>query len=201
MGATVAFLLPATLGWAVRGIAAWDAALVVLLGYPWRHILRADAQRTRAHAAVEDPGKVVLFFVTVFASTVSLFAAVFLLRTPEAFMPADHIDLVGLLIVLGIGAVAGAWILVHTAFTLHYAHLYYREDETPGGLEFPGGDDPDDLDFAYFAFTIGMTFQTSDVEVTERGLRRAVLRHALLSFAFNTAILALAVSLLFRRLQ
>ena len=108
---------------------------------------------------------------------------------------------VGVLIVLGGVAVAGSWLLVHTAFTFHYAHLYYREDETLGGLDFPGGEEPDDLDFAYFAFTIGMTFQTSDVEVSERGLRRTVLRHAMLSFVFNTAILALAVSLLFGRLQ
>lgn len=199
--AAVALLLPDYLGGAVRGIAAWDAALVMLLGHPWRLIVRSNAQATRKHAAIEDPGKVVLFVITVVASTVSLFAAVFLLRNPEAFMPPDRGDLVGLLIALGGIAVVGAWALVHTAFTFHYAHMYYREDGDPGGLDFPGGEEPDDLDFAYFAFTIGMTYQTSDVEVSDRGLRRMVLRHAVLSFVFNTAILALAVSLLFGRLQ
>lgn len=197
----VALLSPASLGWAVRGIAAWDAALLVLLGYPWQLIVRSDSQATREHAAIEDPGKVVLFFITVVGGALSLLVTVVLLRSPEAYMPADRADLVWLLIALGCAAVVGAWALVHTAFTFHYAHLFYREDGDPGGLDFPGGEEPDDLDFAYFAFTIGMTFQTSDVEVSDRELRRVVLRHALLSFVFNTAILALAVSLLSGRLQ
>ncbi len=198
LAAVVALVVPADLGWPVRGIAAWDAALVVLLGVPWRLILQADARITRQLAAVEDPGKFVLFMITILASAVSLLAAIVLLRDPGAFMPANR---VGVLIALGGVAVVGAWTLVHTAFTFHYAHLYYREDDAPGGLDFPGGAEPDDLDFAYFAFTIGMAYQTSDVAVTDRELRRVVLRHAVLSFVFNTAILALAVSLLFGRLQ
>lgn len=201
VGAVVGIVAAPVWGPAVGGIAAWNAALAALLGHPWWLILRSDARHARAHAAVEDPGKIVLFFITVIASTVSLFAAVFLLAAPEAHMPAGRTAQTWVLIVLGGVAVAGSWLLVHTAFTFHYAHLYYREDETLGGLDFPGGEEPDDLDFAYFAFTIGMTFQTSDVEVSERGLRRTVLRHAMLSFVFNTAILALAVSLLFGRLQ
>jgi len=81
---------------------------------------------------------------------------------------------------------------------LRYAHLYYRGDrEGTGGLEFPGKREPDDLDFAYFAFTIGMCYQTSDVTISSYAIRRTVLVHAIISFAYNTAILALALNLIF----
>ncbi len=94
-------------------------------------------------------------------------------------------------------AVVFAWLLTHTACTLRYAHLYYRDDrEGVGGLTFPGERPPDYLDFAYFAFTVGMCFQVSDVTITSRLIRRAVTGHALLSFAYNTAVLALALNLL-----
>jgi uncharacterized membrane protein len=99
-----------------------------------------------------------------------------------------------------VAAVAAAWLLAHTAFALHYAHLYYRYRGRPGGLTFAGGA-PDDGDFAYFSFTIGMTYQTADVTITGRGLRRVALAHALLAFVFNTLILALAVNVLFGHLQ
>lgn len=184
--------------WPVSAVAGWDAGLLVLLALTWRMILRSDAAQTRRRAELADPGKAAVFAITVIASVVSLAVAVQLLRDPETFETPDRADL---LVGLGVAAVAGAWILVHTAFTLHYAHLYYRDDGTPGGLEFPGGEAPDDLDFAYFAFIIGMTFQTADVDISDRALRRTALWHGLLGFVFNTAILALAVSLLFGRLQ
>jgi uncharacterized membrane protein len=96
-------------------------------------------------------------------------------------------------------AVVGAWAMMHTAFALHYAHLYYVDDGRQGGLEFAGGA-PDDLDFAYFAFGIGMTYQVADVTVVDRGIRRMVLLHSVLSFGFNTAILALVINLVFAKL-
>jgi len=99
-------------------------------------------------------------------------------------------------ILLCLTAVVTAWAMTHTAYTLRYAHLYYRDDgDGEGGLVFPGDTKPTYLDFAYFAFTLGMCFQTSDVAITSRPIRRTVLAHAALSFAYNTAILATAVSL------
>jgi uncharacterized membrane protein len=93
-------------------------------------------------------------------------------------------------------AVVSAWFLTHTAYALRYAHLYYRDDdEGEGGLAFPGEGRPAYLEFAYFSFTIGMCFQVSDVGVSSRQIRRAVLGHSLLSFLYNTAILATAVNL------
>jgi uncharacterized membrane protein len=95
-------------------------------------------------------------------------------------------------------AVAEAWLLVHTIFTLRYAHIFYDNDAAAGGdtggLEFPGHDpEPDYLDFAYFAFTIGMAAQTADVAIPGRRQRRTALLHSLISFGFNTAIVALSV--------
>ena len=94
-----------------------------------------------------------------------------------------------------------SWFLIHTVFAMHYAHGYYHdEDEGPGfasagGLEFPNEKEPDFLDFAYFSFVIGMTCQVSDVQVSSQGMRRLALVHGLLSFVFNTVILALSINL------
>jgi uncharacterized membrane protein len=94
-----------------------------------------------------------------------------------------------------LGAVVIAWLLTHTAYALRYAHLYYRDDDNGvGGLVFPGDEQPDAVDFAYFSFTIGMCFQVSDVTITSRPIRREVLFHGCLSFAYNTAVLALALN-------
>jgi len=95
-----------------------------------------------------------------------------------------------------------SWSMVHTTFTFHYAHLYYDDDEDEnsdadaGGLDFPKDKEPDYLDFAYFSFVIGMTFQVSDVQITRRNLRRHVLIHGLISFALNTFVVALTINLI-----
>jgi uncharacterized membrane protein len=95
-------------------------------------------------------------------------------------------------------AVVTSWLLTHTSWALRYAHLYYRDDkEGVGGLVFPGDRAPTAFDFAYFAFTLGICFQTSDVCITSPQIRRAALFHACQSFAYNTAILALALNLAF----
>jgi uncharacterized membrane protein len=185
-------------GWPVSGVAGWAATLVVLLAQVWRVVLRSSPEETRRRAEIDDPGKFAVFAITILAGVASLAVAVLILRNPGAFTTPDRVNM---LIALGIIAVAGGWLLVHTAFTLHYAHLYYRDDGTPGGLEFPGNEPPDDLDFAYFSLIIGMTFQTADVSISGRDLRRTALWHGLLAFIFNTAVLALAVSLIFGRLD
>lgn len=93
-------------------------------------------------------------------------------------------------------AVVLSWVVTHTMFTLRYAHLYYGDGEV-GGLDFPGVEPPVDDDFAYFAFTIGMCFQVSDVVISSSRIRREALLHALLSFVYNTVILALSLNLVF----
>jgi uncharacterized membrane protein len=100
---------------------------------------------------------------------------------------------------VGIAAVILGWLIIHTTFIFRYAYLYYYDSDADGtaqrGLSFPGTNEPDDYDFAYFSFVIGMTFQVSDVQISDPGIRTIVLVHALLSFAYNTAILALVVNL------
>jgi len=91
--------------------------------------------------------------------------------------------------------VVAAWGVLHTSYALYYASRYYRSEEFSGGLSFPGEQNPRQLDFAYFAFTIGTSFAVSDVEVTDSTMRRSVLGHQILSFFYNTAILALAINL------
>jgi uncharacterized membrane protein len=104
-----------------------------------------------------------------------------------------------LALALGIAAVVLGWVLIHTTFVFRYAHLFYYDDNDDGvaarGLMFPGTSDPDDYDFAYFSFVIGMTFQVSDVQITDPNVRRVVLLHGLISFGYNTAIVALVVNL------
>ena len=197
IGVVTLLLIPAGAGWPVRAAAGWDAATVALLGLPWWGILHATPAETRRRAAAVDPGRAALLFSAIGTSTVALVAAVLLLSGPHGTEGVPEALRFG----LGLWAVTGAWALLHTAYTLHYSHLYYRGDPNQpgggahGGLDFPGGA-PAGVDFAYFAFTIGMTFQTSDVTISSRAVRRWVLGHALLAFGFNTVILAMAVGLL-----
>ncbi len=183
-------------GTAVHIVAGWDAGGLVILGLAWWLILTADAEEMRQRAATVDPGRRAVSLMVIAGCVFSLFAAAVVMRRAEHFAPTSAA--LGLLSTLCLGAVLIAWLLVHTAYTLRYAHLYYSDDDDGiGGLEFPGRLPPDALDFAYFAFTLGMCFQVSDVTITSRPIRHTALGHALLSFLFNTAILALALNLAF----
>ena len=185
--------LPASLGVPLRLVAGWDVGAATLLALVWLIIAGSDALETRHRAAMADPGRKAVWALVIASSTVSLFAATVVLRQARRVAPGAEAALVVLCLV----AVVAAWLLTHTSCTLRYAHLYYRDEgEGIGGLEFPGGHAPDYLDFAYFGLTVGMCFQVSDVTITGRTLRRAVTGHAVLSFAYNTAVLALAMNLL-----
>jgi uncharacterized membrane protein len=192
------WLAPSRFEWSVRAIAGWDVASLALVAFAWAIIARADASETRRRAGDYDPGHLPVFVIALVASLVSLFAAVVVLREVKALPPGEETAWTA----LTIAAVALSWILTHTAYTLRYAHLHYRKStrldkESAGGIQFCGTEEPSDIDFAYFAFTIGMCFQVSDVVVTTTEMRRAVLFHALLSFVYNTVILALALNFVF----
>ena len=101
-----------------------------------------------------------------------------------------------LLVLLCVVGVLLSWALLHTSYAMHYAHLYYRNPRQPGGMEFPGGEEPGALDFAYFAFVIGTAFATSDVSVSSSKVRLAVLVHSVLAFFYNATILALVINLI-----
>lgn len=190
-GAVVGAVLD-TISGVARIEAAWDVFAIVLLSFAWAIIWTADAEETKRRAATDDPGRTLVWIIVILSSTLSLFAAGLGLRHARVLSPSRA----AIEVVFALGAVVSSWCLTHTAWTLRYAHLYYRDDdEGVGGLSFPGAADPDETDFAYFAFTIGMAFQTSDVSVTSPQIRRAVLLHSVQSFVFNTTILALALNL------
>ena len=149
--------------------------MLVLVCEGWFVILRSDPQRARERAVAEDPGRVALLAVAFGASVISLVAAVVVITQAQKVAPDAP---AWLRTTLGLTAIIGAWTLLHTAFTLHYARLYYADPDMTESLEFRGGP-PDDADFAYFAFGIGMTFQIPDVNVTTRQMRRVVLFHQL----------------------
>jgi uncharacterized membrane protein len=180
--------------WPLRALAAWDVGGVVLSILAWLLVVKSSAAKTARLAAQEDPGRTAVWIIVILASLVSMFSAGYVLRISKTATLDEERTLVGLSLL----AVALSWILTHTSYTLRYAHLYYRDDEEGvGGLVFPGKSEPRYFDFAYFAFTIGMCFQVSDVVVEGSQLRAAVLGHALLSFVYNTTILALALNLAF----
>ena len=193
-GAAAWLLCPASLTTISRAVAAWDAFGVVTLLLLWAAIATADAERIRVVAASEDLSRAVSFIFVLVAASASLLAVVALLRTfhdSNAPTLAWHIGLSAV-------AVGAAWLLVHTVFTLRYAHAYYDADDDGtdrGGLDFPGNDpEPDYLDIAYFAFVVGMTAQTADVSISSRTQRRLALLHGLISFVFNTTLVALVIS-------
>jgi uncharacterized membrane protein len=177
------------------GLVGWDVASLTLLVLQWTIVVQADAAMTRSRAGAEDPGRTLVYVIVVLSSTASLLAATLAVREART-LPLDLARLVAGLCLL---TVLLAWSTTHTAFTFRYARLYYREDhEGVGGIELPGkAGPPTYFDFAYFAFTIGMCFQVSDMCITGRQIRKAALLHALISFAYNSVILAFVLQLVF----
>jgi uncharacterized membrane protein len=185
---------PARLPFVAAALIAWDVAGLVLLGLSWALIASSDAQTTRDRAGSEDPGRTLVYVIVVLTSSASLLAATLLSRTSHN-LPSDLARAVAFLC---LATVALAWTMTHTAFTFRYAHLFYRDDdEGIGGVTLPGDGAPTYFDFAYFAFTIGMCFQVSDACVTSHQIRRAVLFHAVMSFAYNSIVLAFVLTLVF----
>ena len=180
--------------WEVRLLLGWDAGAFALVALIWFTVLTKDPHETRCRSASADPGRTATWVLVLIASSFSFFASAFALKNLHKTQPPLEPWLLPLCLV----SVIVAWSLTHTSYTLRYAHLYYRDDEEgEGGLVFPGDRKPDDFDFAYFAHTVGMCFQVSDVSISSAQIRRAVLGHAMLSFVYNTVILALALNLFF----
>ncbi|HEV8272564.1 MAG TPA: DUF1345 domain-containing protein [Chitinophagaceae bacterium] len=144
----------------------------------------------------EDGSRLYVFSLVILTSFVSMLTVLLLMRSQNVKATPEII-----FIPVAIGSMLFSWIMVHTIFAFHYAHLYYGDDTNDStkhaeGLEFPGKEKPDYFDFAYFSFVIGMTFQVSDVDVTSRSIRRLVLLHGLLSFGLNTFVVALTINLI-----
>jgi len=176
--------------WRLAPLVAWDAAALVYLIWVAATVLPLDQDETARIASREDPGRRAANAALIIASLASLIALGF------ALAQADRRSGVGkdLLAGLGVLSVAISWVLVHTIFTLRYAHLYYTPE--PGGINFNDPEPPCYRDFAYLAFTVGMTFQVSDTNIASKEIRHAILRHALLSYVFGTVIVATTINLI-----
>jgi uncharacterized membrane protein len=184
----LAVAVAAGASWTVAVLVTWDVAAVVYLGLVWAIVATTDAEATARMAQNEEGSRRTSEGILLGAGTASLVAVGFTL----AQAGREHHAGRAALTVLAVVSVALAWACVHTVYTLRYARLYF----TPlvGGLGFDEKEPPQYLDFAYVAFTIGMTFQVSDTDISRRPIRRAALHHALLSYLFGAVILAIAVS-------
>ncbi|MEI8234898.1 MAG: DUF1345 domain-containing protein [Verrucomicrobiota bacterium] len=184
---------------ALQLVITWNAFAASVLALAWARILTGKASESLKTAKLQDSSRVTIFLFVLATACASLFAVGYFLGTAHRHQGGPLLGRIA----LGFCTVVGSWSLIHTLFALHYAHGYYREGNGgpaaarhTGGLLFPHEPMPDYLDFAYFSFVIGMTCQVSDIQITGRGLRALALLHGLLSFGFNTIILALCINIL-----
>lgn len=174
----------------------WDIFCILLLLLYWHSFFTTSPIHIRKQAAKEDSSRVIIFSIILLSTFAGMLAVILLLTVHRQREGITSIHLP----IAVIGMIL-SWLLVHTVFTVRYAHLYYSNrnngaDNHAGGLIFPGEEKPDFLDFAYFSFVLGMTFQVSDVTISSKRLRRWVLLHGLISFTYNTIIVALTINIL-----
>jgi uncharacterized membrane protein len=186
------FLVPGHFFSSTHLTIVWISFALTLLWLSWTTIFRVHPQNIVQLSAMADSSRILILLFTAVAALASLFTVIDVLDETTKQSP-DHQRY----ILLSILSVATSWTLLHTVFTLRYAHLYYGDDLTQGvwprGLDFPHEPEPDYLDFAYFSFVIGMTSQVSDVAVSSKDMRRLALMHGVISFLFNVVIIALTI--------
>jgi uncharacterized membrane protein len=180
-----------------RAITAWNVFAFTSIILAWLRIIFSDAKTAVLTAKLQDSHRVLIFAFCLLGICASFVAVAVLLGTAKGLSPLHLREHVGVAAI----TVICSWFLTNTIFALHYAHAFYREpdpddDCKPGaGLNFPETEEPEFMDFAYFSFVIGMTFQVSDVAITTARIRRLALVHGVLSFGFTTVILALAINI------
>ena len=186
-GILVCLLLPGSHRLVTRLLIGWDTLIAVYLVLVYSMMLNHDHRHIGRAAAMQDDGRFVILMVTAIGAFASIAAIVSELGTHHGVAELS----------VAVTTIVLSWAAVHTTFALHYAHDYYRGAK-PGGLQFPSGDGHDHADywdFVYFSFVIGMTAQVSDVGITDKTIRRTVTAHGIVSFIFNTALLALTVNI------
>lgn len=172
----------------------WDIFSFGLLVLTWITFFTAAPGEIRIQAKKQDESRIAVFVLVLAASCVSMLAVIVLLTSKKGAATDTIFQLS-----IAFACMTLSWFLMHTIFALRYAHLYYADHKDDaevhaGGLNFPEENHPDFLDFAYFSFTLGMTFQVSDVAIANRQIRRLVLFHSLIAFAYNAVIIALTVN-------
>ncbi|MDT3402536.1 DUF1345 domain-containing protein [Mucilaginibacter terrae] len=197
ISAIVAFAVQSSFPGTETILLTWISFAISLIIPEWITILSAHPREVRKYASIQDSSRTFIFLFVLIGAMISLLSIIFLMRSPKS---ATESQVLGH-IALTMGSVIVSWWLVHTVFTLRYAHLFYdthndQGQQIPaGGLNFPEEKEPDYLDFVYFSFNLGVAFQVSDVAITSRKMRRLVWIHSLIAFVFNTAIVALSINI------
>jgi uncharacterized membrane protein len=175
--------------WPVAAAVAWDGAAIFFLVVVWLHVGGLTPTQARSHAVREDNGAVGAGLLLIAAALASLVGtAIVLVEASQA----EHAEKFFLTVVAVLTVVA-SWAVVHTVFMLRYAREYYADPV--GGIDFNRPEQPPDYrDFAYVAFTVGMTFQVSDTDIEDRTMARTILRHALLAYLFGAVIIAITIN-------
>lgn len=205
VGALVAsalYVLPNDLRWSTRAILAWDSAAGCFIALMMLMMKDCGVDKIQARAAAQDEGQ----GLTLFLSIASAAASVLAIAIELSLAKDDHGFIKPLRVTLAFATIALSWFFTHLIFALHYAHEYYApetclDEESDGGgvrggLGFPGGGEPDYWDFVHFSVIIGVASQTADISFTSKPLRRIGTIHGVLSFVFNTVVLALTINLL-----
>jgi uncharacterized membrane protein len=192
-GVVVGAALSTVTPWLLAVLAGWLMTAALLLLWIWLEVGHLDASGTAQVATREDDSRAAARYVLVASSVMSLFAVVAALHRASTAESGLAVTLTAAALM----AVMLSWFVVNTMFVLRYSHLYYGGSPA-GGVEFPGGQQPSYRDFAYLGFTIGMTFQVSDTDITDAAIRATVLRHSLLAFLFNVAIIATTINVVAR---
>jgi uncharacterized membrane protein len=188
IGIVACLLLPGSLRPVTRLLLGWDVFVALYLVLVYVMMMRCGLARIRHNAVRQDDGRFLILLMVALGAFASI-AAIVLELDPNHHGTGE--------LALATMTIALSWAAVHTAFALHYAHEFYRGAK-PGGLQFPSGEQheaADYCDFVYFSFVIGMTAQVSDVGITDRLIRRTATVHGIISFIYNTALVALMVNI------
>jgi len=199
IGLVAMLVMPDSWHQPTRVLIAWNLATWIYLGAAFWMMSRVDAETIKQRALLTDEGRFVvltLASVAAAASLAAIFAQLPMVKDSHGWLRALHLGLV-------IATILSAWTFTHVTYGQHYAHEFFIEresekdlaDEYRGGLRFPGTPNPDFFDFLYFSMIIGVASQTADVEICSRPMRRLSLVHSLVSFFFNTTILALTINI------
>jgi uncharacterized membrane protein len=189
LGVLVAAVAAALMAWQTVPLLGWASAALTWSLWTWVAVLGLDSEETRAFATREDPHGATTDLLLITAAVGSLIAVA--LGVIKAGSVSHYEKEV--LLVSGVASIVASWAVVHTVFALRYAALYHATPE--GGIDFKFDEKPTYADFGYVAFTVGMTYQVSDTDLTTRALRHTALRHALLSFLFGTVIIAATINI------
>lgn len=178
--------------WSTILLASWNGSISLYLLNVWKLMRSADHSQMQQQAKKQDESKWVIMLIVLLAITMSLVAILVQLSQ----LPSGHYEKLGH-VALALLTIISAWLFMHTVFALHYAHDFYMalsRNEENGGLDFPGTEHPTYPDFLYFSYIIGTSAQTADVSITNKHMRLLNLFHAVLSFGFNTTILAICIN-------